>query len=52
MLIALLVVLLLISLAANGLLWWRWHSYRGKPAGSHSWTGMMPAVKVYKQTRD
>jgi len=41
----LLITALLVSLALNVFLWYRWHSYRAKPAGSHSWTGMMPVVK-------
>jgi hypothetical protein len=37
-------IALLISLALNGWLWYRWHSYRARPAGSHSHTGMMPVI--------
>ena len=40
----LLLVLLLISLAANGYQYYRWNAYRTKPAGTHSHTGMMPKV--------
>jgi len=34
----------IVSLMLNLFLWYRWHSYRGKPAGGHSHTGMMPRV--------
>lgn len=44
-LVIVLAVLLVISLVGNGLLWYRWHSYRAKPAGDHSWTGIMPVVR-------
>jgi hypothetical protein len=40
----LLAALLVLSLAGNGYLLWRWRSYRGKAAGVHSHTGMMPRV--------
>lgn len=43
--ILILLILLGISLLLNVFLWYRWHSYRGKPAGGHSYTGMMPKAK-------
>jgi hypothetical protein len=39
-----LTILLVISLIVNGLQWYRWHSYRSRPAGNHSYTGVMPAL--------
>lgn len=39
-----LVLLLIISLAANAAQAYRWRVYRVKPAGNHSWTGKMPKV--------
>ena len=38
-------ILLAISVLANVLLWYKWHSYRSRPAGTHSHTGMMPRVE-------
>lgn len=38
-------VLLIASLLMNAYQAHRWNSYRSKPAGLHSHTGMMPAVK-------
>jgi hypothetical protein len=35
---------LLVSVVTNIYQWYRWHSYRTKPAGTHSHTGMMPKV--------
>lgn len=45
-----LVVLLLLSLAGNGWQWYRWHSYRARPAGMHSHTGMMQAIRLDQPT--
>lgn len=39
-----LIILLILSLLANGYQWYMWHSYRAQPAGNHSWTGMMPKI--------
>lgn len=39
-----LVLLLIISLSGNAYQAHRWRTYRSKPAGNHSWTGMMPKV--------
>jgi hypothetical protein len=47
-----LTVLLILSLAANGYQYYRWHSYRSKPAGIHSHTGMMPKVDRDEILRD
>lgn len=43
--IVFLIILLVLSLLLNAFLWYRWHSYRAKPAGAHSHTGMFPAIK-------
>lgn len=40
-----LAVLLFLSLLANAFQWHKWHSYRARPAGVHSHTGMMAAVR-------
>lgn len=45
-LVVVLAVLLVLSLLAIGVLWYRWHTYRAQPSGQHSWTNMMPAIKV------
>lgn len=42
--IIILAVLLFISLIVNVFLWYKWHSYRARPAGGHSHTGMMARV--------
>lgn len=47
-----LAILLALSLIANGWLWYRWHSYRARPAGGHSHTGMMPRVDRDQILRD
>lgn len=39
-----LVLLLIVSVAANVYQAARWRVYRVKPAGNHSWEGMMPKV--------
>lgn len=44
-LLVVLAVLLVGSLAFNAHQWRRWNTYRGKPSGSHSYTGMFPAIK-------
>lgn len=46
--VVVLTLLLIASLVANAYQWYRWHSYRSKPAGTHSHTGFMTAVKVKK----
>jgi hypothetical protein len=47
-----LLVLLGLSLIGNAFLYYRWHSYRSKPAGGHSHTGMMPKVDRDQILRD
>jgi hypothetical protein len=47
-----LVIALILSLAVNGLQWYRWHSYRSKPAGNHSHTAMQPRVTATQVARD
>jgi hypothetical protein len=49
LLVILLAVLLVLSLLANGYQWHRWHSYRSKPAGQHSHTGMIPLADIRKE---
>lgn len=47
-----LLILLVLSLSGNAFQWYRWHSYRTKPAGGHSHTGMMPKVDRDEILRD
>lgn len=44
-LLVVLAVLLVGSLIFNAYQWHRWHTYRSKPSGSHSFTGMIPVIK-------
>lgn len=48
----LLLVLLILSLAANGFQWYRWHSYRTQSAGAHSHTAVMPKITQDQIKRD
>lgn len=48
----LLLILLFISVMFNAFLYYRWHSYRTRSAGSHSYTGMMPRVSRDEILRD
>jgi hypothetical protein len=45
-------ILLAISVILNGLQWYRWHSYRTRPAGNHSYTGVMPALTKKQIEKD
>lgn len=37
-----LAVCFILSLLANAYQWYRWHTYRSKPSGNHSFTGIIP----------
>lgn len=50
--IVVLLILLFLSLTTNAYFWYKWHSYRDRPAGTHSHTGMMPKVDRDNYERD
>lgn len=50
--VVILSVFLFVSVVLNVFLYYRWHSYRTKPAGTHSHTGMMPKIDLDAVEKD